>query len=107
MAGEHIDSELPVLEEPHTVLVANLKEAIRILLLDSARTGFVEIVVIVAVAVVAANSQFVEDFDKEVDSLVGLEPAVVPGSCYTSFGTRAAKMETMWSRGGLVEQRSL
>jgi hypothetical protein len=98
-AVEHIDWELPALEEPHTVLVANSKEAIRILLLDSARTEVVEIVVIVAVAAAAVNSRFVEDFDMEVDSLVGLEPAVVPSNCYTSLGLEQRR----WRQYGQVD----
>jgi len=46
--------------------------------------------VVVAAAVVAGvavDSWFAEDFGIEVDSLVGLEVAVVPSSCCTSLRT--------------------
>ena len=44
-------------------------------------------VVAAAVAGVAVDSRFAEDFGIEVDSLVGLEVAAVPSSCCTSLWT--------------------
>ena len=40
-----------------------------------------------AVAGVAVDSRFAEDFGIEVDSLVGLEVAAVPSSCCTFLWT--------------------
>lgn len=47
----------------------------------------VVVAVVAAVAGVAVDSRFAEDFGIEVDSLVGLEVAAVPSSCCTFLWT--------------------
>ena len=107
---EHIDLELRVQAEYHIVQFADLVKLVHILLLDLTKIEVVVEIVVVAVAVEeAVNSLFAEVFDREIDSLVGLEAAAVSSSCYTSLGRDGVLWRGMESMKiiGFVGQRSL
>jgi hypothetical protein len=90
---EHTDSGLLVQLEPHIVLVGDLWELIRIPWPDSAGIEVAVEIVAVAVAVEAGQSQWVEDFDKGIDSLVDLALAVVPSSCCTCLRQKLERLD--------------